>query len=169
MTTWTHPLIILINITYVPTGLVRTTRRFAWYRMCTYQQGLPFIPSLRYYNQYNIAQASVCIHTCTYTCILYNVLQHLRELVESLCKSEGVLDIQCNGELVVEKLKELRDENQRKIQEQINLLRQESEAARSKVKYAMLGNTNNVCHTCITQSIISTCMQYTVESLTTNL
>ena len=55
--------------------------------------------------------------------------------MESLRGANGVLELQRNGGLLVEKVKELQEEDQRRIQEQLNLLRQESEAARCKVKH----------------------------------
>ena len=57
--------------------------------------------------------------------------------MESLRGANGVLELQRNGGLLVERVKELRDDNQRRIQDQLNLLRQESEAARCKVKQNM--------------------------------
>lgn len=53
--------------------------------------------------------------------------------MESLRSAKGPGDLQQKGLLLVKKVENIREENQRRIQDHINFLRQEIEAALAKV------------------------------------
>lgn len=53
--------------------------------------------------------------------------------MSQLHSAKGVFELQKNGHTLVQKVKELKEENRRRIQEQIDMLRKESTSANKKV------------------------------------
>ncbi len=58
--------------------------------------------------------------------------------MESLRREKSTVAMQKTGVLIVEEIRRKRDGNQKKIQELIDFLRQESEAANSKVWFIII-------------------------------
>lgn len=65
--------------------------------------------------------------------------------MDQLKNAKGVFELQRNGHFLIQKVKELKEENRRNIREHIEMLKAESEAALAKV-------LNNLIHT--TQQLI---------------
>lgn len=53
--------------------------------------------------------------------------------MNQLRSAKGVFELQKNGHTLVQKVRELREENRRRIQEQIDMLRKESASANKRV------------------------------------
>ena len=53
--------------------------------------------------------------------------------MNQLRSAKGVYELQKNGHTLVQKVRELKEENRRKIQEHIDMLRKESTSANKKV------------------------------------
>ena len=65
--------------------------------------------------------------------IMYFLSQGLQDLMESFRSAKGPVDLQQKGSLLVKKVENIREDNQRRIQDHINFLKQEIEAALAKV------------------------------------
>ena len=53
--------------------------------------------------------------------------------MDQLHGAKGVFELQKNGHLLVQKVREIQEENRKRIQEQIKMLKMESETAIGKV------------------------------------
>ena len=53
--------------------------------------------------------------------------------MDQLRSAKGVFELQKNGHTLIQKVRELKEENRRRIQEQIDMLRKESTASNKKV------------------------------------
>ena len=60
-------------------------------------------------------------------------MQDLKSLFEKLQAAKGVHELQQGGSLLVQKVRQLRESNEKDIREKIEMLKGESEAALSKV------------------------------------
>ena len=57
--------------------------------------------------------------------------------MNQLHSAKGVFELQKNGHTLIQKVRELKEENRRRIQEQIDMLRKESTASNKKVYMAL--------------------------------
>ncbi len=67
-------------------------------------------------------------------CSVIKFAQSLRELLDSLKHAKGMKRMRENGTALVAKVKTLREDNQRDIQDKILMLKEERDAALSKVR-----------------------------------
>ena len=54
-------------------------------------------------------------------------------MLDQLRGAKGVFELQKNGHLLVQKVRQMKEENRKRIQEQIEMLKKESEEAIAKV------------------------------------
>ena len=60
-------------------------------------------------------------------------MQDLLGIMDQLRSSKGVFELQNNGHVLVQKVREMREANKRSIEDHIAMLRRESEEAKAKV------------------------------------